>query len=116
MEPCTSHPKPKKIKKILHQEHSLFFQKWDFLALILKKILYFHREKLFLYFVKRKILLYFLKRKHFLHFQEWSPALFSRNFKNKRNLPRENFLYFRKRRLRKDFLCFLKRQEIYFVF
>ena len=62
------------------------------------------------FFLKRKLLFYFLKKKHFLYFQEWSPALFSRSLKNKRNRPRENFLYFRKRRLRKDFLCFLKRK------
>ena len=39
-------------KKIHPEKNSLCFQKWNFLALILKKFLYFLKGKLFLYFWK----------------------------------------------------------------
>ena len=35
--PCTFHPKLKKIKKSTPQKNSLYFRKWNFFALILKK-------------------------------------------------------------------------------
>ena len=83
MEPRTFKPKPKKNKKINHEKNSLYFRKWNFLALIFKKFLYFFKRKLFLYFRK------------------WNPALFTPSSKNKRNPPREGlFSYFRKRKPR----------------
>ena len=68
-------PIPIKPKKIHPGKNSLYFQKWNFLALILKNSLYFLREKLFLYFLKRKL---------FLYFHKWSPTLFSRSLKSKK--------------------------------
>ena len=62
--------KPKKLKKST-KKNSLYFQKWNFLANILKKFLYFFKRKLFLYF------------------QKWNPALFSQSSKNKRNPSQE---------------------------
>ena len=59
-------PIPIKPKKIHPGKNSLYFQKWNFLALILKNSLYFLRGKLFLYFHK------------------WSPTLFSRSLKSKK--------------------------------
>ena len=56
----------------------LYFWKWNFLALILKKSLYF---------LKRKLFLYFLKRKLFLYFRKWNPALFNPSSKNKKIHP-----------------------------
>ena len=50
---CTSQSEPKKPKKIQPGKISLYFRKWNFLALILKK---------FLYFLKRQLVLYFLKK------------------------------------------------------
>ena len=87
MEPCTS--QPKKPPKNHLQKYSLYFWKWNFPALTLKK---------FLYFLKRKLFLYFLKRKLFLYFQKWTPRLFIPSSKNERNLARENFLCFSKRK------------------
>ena len=80
-------PPPPPKKKSPPEKNSLYFRKWIFLALILKK---------FLYSLKRKLFLYFLKRKLFLYFQKRNPALFRTSSKNKRNPPRENSLYFRK--------------------
>ena len=118
-----------KIKKIHPKENSLYFEKLNSLTLILKNFLYFllfskwnfltqalppktkkfsQGKSFFLHFLKRRLFLYFLKRKHFLYFQKWKPKFFSRSLKNTRNPPRENFLYFRKRRPRKTFLRFLK--------
>ena len=65
MEPCASHPKPRDIDP---EKNSLYFCKWNFLALISKKVSYFLKSKLFLYFLKRKLFLYFLKRKLFSYF------------------------------------------------
>ena len=94
---------------------SLYFRKWNFLALILKKFLYF------------------LKRKLFLYLQKWNPALFSPSSKNNKSHLQKNYyisekwkfltsksknlLYFLKRRpslffgkqkFQKDSLCFRK--------
>ena len=44
-------PKLEEIKKVLSKKS---FAKWSFLALVLKKLLYFLKIKLFLYFGKRK--------------------------------------------------------------
>ena len=89
---------------------------------------------------KIKEFLIFLKRKLFLYFRKWNPAFFSSSLKNKKNPPRENFLYsgkielsnshikkflifsrkkaflcFEKRKPRKNFLYFLKRNiSLYF--
>ena len=108
MEPCTSQPKPKKIKKIHPKKNSLYFWKWNFLTLILKRYLYFLKRKLFLYFLKRKFCLYFLKRKLFLMFRKWNSALFSPRTKNEKNPPQQNFLYFRKRKHHKISYIFSK--------
>ena len=92
MEPCTSQPKPKKkIKKNPPRKNSLYFWKWNCLALMLKRYLYFLKRKLFLYFPKRKLCLYFLKRKLFLIFRKWNSVLFSSRTKNEKNPPRQNF-------------------------
>ena len=90
-----------KKKKINPEKNSLYIRKWNFLALIIKKFLYFLKIKLFSYFHKRKLFLYFWK---------WNPALFSPGSKNKKIHPRENFLYFRKGKPRKNYLHFLKRK------
>ena len=66
------------------------FRIWNFVALILKKFLYF------------------LKRKLFLYFRKWNPALFTTSLKNKRNPPREESLYFRKQKTRKKSCIFSK--------
>ena len=58
-----------KTKKVYPEKNSLYFRKWNFLALILKKIVYF------------------LKRKPFLYFQKWNTAHFTPSSKNKRNAP-----------------------------
>ena len=73
----------------------------NFLALVLKKMLYFLKENLSLYF---------LKRKHFSYFQKWNPALFCQSFTNKRNPHHENFLCFNKRRPQKNFLFFSQKK------
>ena len=101
---------PQKNKKTDTEKAPLYFQKWSFLALILKKCLYFLNEKGFLYFVKREPFLYFPKRKHFyiprnrtLHFsahtwkiktlhprkQKWSFLIF---WKIERSSPKLSFL------------------------
>ena len=71
---------------------SLYFWKWNILALILKKFLYFLKRKLFLYLSNET-----------LHFspQAW---------KIKEIHPQKNFLYSRKQKPRKNLLCFLKRK------
>ena len=51
---------PKNYKKT-PEKNSLYFWKWNFLAQILKKFLYFLKRKLFLYSPKRKLFLYFRK-------------------------------------------------------
>ena len=93
-----------KTKKNQPEKKFLYFQKWNFLALILKK---------FLYSLKRKLFQYFLKRKLFLYFRKWNPAIFNPSSENKKIHPEKmsytlgnrnrdkfgnlkNFLYFRK--------------------
>ena len=78
MEPCTS--LPKKTPKNHLKKYSLYFWTWNFPALTLKKFLYS------------------LKRKLFLYFQKWTPRLFIPSSKNERNLARDNFLCFSKRK------------------
>ena len=67
----TSHPKPKKTIKRNHPKKILkffkflkkfHFWKWNFLAQVLKRFLYFLKRKLFLYFSKRKLFLYSRER------------------------------------------------------
>ena len=48
----TSQPKPPKKQKIYPEKNSLYFEKSNFLGLILKKFLYFLKGKLFLHFEK----------------------------------------------------------------
>ena len=89
----TLHLKPQKTKKKIPEKNFLYFQKWNFLAQILKN---------FLYIVKRKLFLYFWKR---------NPVTFSPSPKNKRTPLQENLLYFRKPKPpQKNFMCFLKRK------
>ena len=77
-------------------------------ALILKKILYFLKRKLFLYFLEKSFS-YILSIKSFSYiFSNEGLLFFTPNSKNKRNPPRENFLYFRKRKPRKISCVFLK--------
>ena len=142
-------PPPPKNKKIHLEKNSLYFGKWNFLAVILKKILYFLKEKVFLYFLKRSLFLYFRKwiaalckpkprqmkqknspckkflifremelfklktEKKSLYFRKWNPALFSPRSRNKKHPPWENFLYFRKRKPRKNFWHFVKKSCSY---
>ena len=91
-------------KKIHNPKNSSYFGKWNFLTLILKNLLYF---------VKRKLFLHFLNRKFFSYFLKWKPALFTPSSKNKRNPPRENFLYFRKQKSRKISCVFLEESFSY---
>ena len=74
------------------EKNPLHLRKWNFIAPILWKVLYFLKRKFFLYFRKRNL------------------ALFSPNSKNIRTPPRENLLYFRKREARKKLLYFRKRK------
>ena len=77
-------PSSIKEKKFIPPKNSLCIRKSNFLTLILKK---------------------------FLYFWKWNPALFSPSSKSKNNPPRENFLYFSKRKPRKNFS-----QERFFYF
>ena len=95
-----SSPSSKNPKKFFPKNTPYIFGK-NFLALVLKKMIYFLKEKLFLYFIKRK---------HFSYFQKWNPALFCQSFKNKRNAHQENFLCFRKQRPPKNFLFFSQKK------
>ena len=72
----------------------------NFLALILRNFLYFLKRKLFLYFGKQ-----------FLIFQETETLSNSLSSKNKKNPPRENFLYFEKW----NFLALILRNFLYFL-
>ena len=83
-----------KIKKIYPEKNSLYFMKWNFLAVILKNFRNRKPRKKFLIFDETETL------KRILVF--WEMELFSP--------PRENFLYFRKRNPRKNFLYLLKRK------
>ena len=80
-EPC------QKIKKDHPKKNSLYFRKWNVLALISKEILYFWK---------------------------WNHALFRPSSKNKNNPPRENFLSFRKRKPL-EFSYFLKKSCSYIL-
>ena len=90
----TFQPKLEKIKKIHPEKNSLYFRKWNLLALILKK---FRKRK------PRKKILIFQERenlKKLLIFRETKPL----------SPPRENFLYFRTQKHRKKYLHFRKRK------
>ena len=91
---------PKNQNKIHPEKNSLYFRKWNFLALILKK---------FLHFLKIKLLLYFLKKKFFLYFRKRNPALFSPSSRKKKSTQRK-FLILQEKKIPKNFLCFLKRK------
>ena len=96
----------------------------------IKKILAFSQRKLFLYSPKRKLFLYFPNKnflalflKNFTYFLKRKTSLYKKDFLiflktepctfqpkplkiNKRTLPRENLLCFRKRKPQKNFLVF----------
>ena len=112
-------PKTQKTKKIqktrkIHPEkNSLYFRKWNFLALILKKFFYFRKWNLALSglnphdfslkipALKKFLIFSYISGNGNLHFsiqaQEIKKAI-------------QPFLYFRKEKLRKNFLYFLKRK------
>ena len=73
----------------MHSENnSLYFRKWSFLALILKKFLHFLKGKLFLYFFTGNL---------FLYFRKWNTELFRPNHKKQKNIhPEKDSLYFGK--------------------
>ena len=126
-------------RKIPPERNSLYFRKWSFLALILKKLFYFRKWntalsglnpqnfslKNFLYLSLKKSLpwknfLYFLKRKLFLYFHKWKPPLFSLTPRIKKihpvkisytsgNANPEKIYYVFLKR--KPFLCFGKREK-----
>ena len=64
----------------------------------IKKIIIFSQKKAFLIISQKKA---FLRDSHM------KPCTFHPSSKNKRNPPRENFLYFRKRKSQKNIFCFL---------
>ena len=105
-EHCTSQPPPppkkkqNKTKKTTNQpeKNSLYFQKWNFLALILKKFLYSSKRKLPLYFSKESIS--YISKNEALHFSAQARKI--------KNNPRgEKFLYIRKRKTKKKLFYFL---------
>ena len=121
-EPCTSQTEPKRTKKNPLEKNSLYFWKWKFLALILKKLLYFRPQpSKFFHKKTRSEKIIFSQKKAFLIFPEMKPCTFNpKPGKLKKStpgkfltLPEKNFLYFpkgklflyfRKQRLRKNFL------------
>ena len=46
----------------------------------------------------------------FSYFQKWNPTIFSLSSRNKKDLPGEFYLYFRKRKCSKNFLCFSQKK------
>ena len=64
---------PKRPPKIHHEQNFLYFRKWNFPGLMLKKLLYF---------LKRKPFLQLLKTIFFLYFRKQNPALFGLNPQN----------------------------------
>ena len=91
----TFQPKLEKIfKKIRPEKSSLYFRKWNLLALILKKFRKRKPRKKFLIFQERE------KVKKLLIFRETKPL----------SPPRENFLYFRTQKHRKKYLYFKKQK------
>ena len=69
-------PSSKNKRKIHPKKRFLYFSKWNFLALILKNLLYFFKRKLFLYFRK------------------WNPVLFSPGSKTKKKSTPRKILIF----------------------
>ena len=86
--PTLPSSRPKKTKKIHPAKNSLYFRKWDFVTLILKRFLYF------------------LKTKPFLQFQKWNATLSTPSpprplpppSPQKRTQPGKINLYFRKQK------------------
>ena len=100
-------------KKIHNPKNSSYFGKWNFLTLILKNLLYFVKRKLFLHFLEKSFS-YILSIKSFSYiFSNEGLLFFTPNSKNKRNPPRENFLYFRKQKSRKISCVFLEESFSY---
>ena len=105
----TSQPKSKKPEKIHPEKNSLYFRRWNFLALVLKKFYISGNEPLHFMFstlklFPKKISHIFSEKKNrsekisyaFIYFWKWISAFFSPSSKNKRNQPRENFIIFHK--------------------
>ena len=111
-----------KNKKTHPPKNSLYFRKWNFLALILKKYLFPEmKPRIFrpwLYFQPRKNSRYFRKcnflspsPKKFLIFPEMEPCAFqSKLEKIKKIPPGENFLYFKKQKRQKKLSIFSQKQ------
>ena len=93
-------PSSKNKKKSIPKKNSLYFRKWNFLALILTKFLYFLKRRLFLYIqngASEKNSYVFLKRNLFLYFRKRKPR--RRSFKYKKTFyisGNGTFLYFEK--------------------
>ena len=75
----TSHPNPKNIFKNPTKKNSLYFWKWNFLALIKKNSYFFSKESFSYNFSKES----------FSCFPKWNPALFSPSLQNKKICPEE---------------------------
>ena len=119
-------------QKSTPQKNSLYFGKWNFLAVVLKMFIYF------LMFQETETLKSFLwnmnlfmpprqKKLHpemdlsnskinkFLIFPEMRPCTFQAKLKKQKYLPRENFLCFRKREPRKISYIFSKESWSYIL-
>ena len=90
-----------KNKKNPARKNSLYFRKWNFVALILKKTFIFFKRKLFLYFLK------------------WNPVRFSSGSKNKKTFRSEKISYALQKKwdllilILKNFLYFRKQKSFY---
>ena len=78
----TSHPNPKNIFKNPTKKNSLYFWKWNFLALIKKNSYFFSKESFSYNFSKES----------FSCFPKWNPAVFSPSLQNKKICP-EKIVY-----------------------
>ena len=97
------------------KKNLIFSQRKSFLIFSKKKPFLIQKNsacKKFLIF--REMELFKLKtEKKSLYFRKWNPALFSPRSRNKTHPPWENFLYFRKRKPRKNFWHFVKKSCSY---
>ena len=102
---CSFHPNSKN-KKIHMEKISCIPRKWNFLAVISKKLLYFLKRKLFFYFRKWKPWensLYFLKKKVVLIFRK------TETLKNYLYFRKPNFLIFQEKPQKPKFIKFLQK-------
>ena len=114
----TFRPELKKNKKSTSLKNSLYFSKWNFLALIIKNFKERKPRKKFLIFREIELLSSNIKKfqetetlKNLLLFREMEPF----------SPPRENFLYFRKQKpgknlFKKSFSCISDTSKIFFKF